>query len=167
VENLQLVGESRGFPQIVSGTAPARDSCMAGVRRYKDFDAWKLGEAFRAEVYRLVLNSSEACEDREYCCQILDAADGIGSNIAEGFLRYSPGSFKQFLDYSVSCLGEAEQRLIKGIARGYFTDAACAEALRFARRAAVAIVRLKQSQRDNRRPSATPKLRRRPTHPTK
>ena len=134
---------------------------MAGVRRYEDFNAWKVGEAFREEIYGLVAKSKEAREDRKYCSQILDAADGIGSNIAEGFLRFSPGDFARFLDYSVACLGEAEHRLIKGIGRGYFPEAACAEALRFAKRAATAIVRLKQSQRRDWKPTGSPKSQRR------
>ena len=134
---------------------------MTGVRRYKDFDAWKLGDAFREETYGLVLKSKDAREDRKYCSQLLDAADGIGSNIAEGCLRFSPGDFGRFLDYSVACLGEAEHRLINGIARGYFTEAACAEALRFAKRAATAIIRLKHSQRRDWKPAASPMPRRR------
>jgi four helix bundle protein len=123
-----------------------------GVRRYQDLIAWQLGEAFGAEVYRLVLNNQEARRDLKYCSQILDAADGISSNIAEGFPRCSRGDFCRFLDYSISSLGETERRLIKGIARGYFPEESCVEARRFAKRAAVAIVNLKKSQRRDWRP---------------
>ncbi len=137
------------------GTTRA-DAPGMGVRRYEDVIAWQLGEAFGAEVYRLVLNSADARRDWKYCSQILDAADGIGSNIAEGFLRCSPGDFSRFLDYSVSSLCEAERRLIKGIARGYFTEESCAEARRFARRATTAIIRLKRSQRRDWRPPPKP-----------
>jgi four helix bundle protein len=68
-------------------------------------------------------------------------------NIAEGFLRCSPGDFRRFLDYSLASLGETERRLKNGIARKFFEDSACAPAFRLAKRATMAIIRLKQSQR--------------------
>jgi four helix bundle protein len=130
------------------------------VRRYQEFHAWQLSEAFSAEVYRLVLTSKDAREDRKYYSQILNAADGIGSNIAEGFLRFCPGDFSQFLGYAVASLAEAERRLINGVSRGYFTATDCAQALRFAKRATVAIVRLKKSQRRDWKRPGTSKPRR-------
>ncbi len=118
-----------------------------GVRRYQDFIAWQLGEAFRLDVYRLVLGSEQAAQDLRYRGQILDAADGIGANIAEGFLRYSRPDFCRFLDYAIASLGEAERRLVNGIDRQYFDRASCSEALRLARRATKAMINLKRSQR--------------------
>jgi len=118
-----------------------------GVRRYHDLIAWQLADALHAQIYELVLKSPGARNDLRYKSQILEAADGVDSNIVEGFLRFSPGDFKRFLDYAFSSLGEAERRLRHGIARGYFSEDACGHALRLARRCGPAIVRLKQSQR--------------------
>ena len=108
--------------------------------------AWQLAEMFRAEVYRLVLGSAAAKEDLRYRSQILEAADGVGINVAEGFLSRSPGDFCRFLDYALSSLGEAERRLKNGIHRSYFDAALCGEAFLLARRALTAIIRLKASQ---------------------
>jgi len=118
-----------------------------GVRRFEELVAWQLADALQSEVYRLVFGSADARSDLRYKSQILDAADGIASNISEGFLRCSPGDFCRFLDYAVSSLGETERRLRNGIKRGYFDAAECSEALRYAKRGSKAIVRLKLSQR--------------------
>jgi len=102
---------------------------------------------FRAEIYRLVFGSAEANSDLKYRSQILEAADGVGVNVEEGFLRWSPPDFCRFLDYALSSLGEAESRLKNGIHRSYFDASSCHEAFLLARRALTAIVRLKQSQK--------------------
>jgi four helix bundle protein len=101
----------------------------------------------RAEIYRLVFGSAEADSDLKYKHQILEAADGIGVNVEEGFLRCSPGDFCRFLDYALASLGETERRLKNGIRRSYFDEASCRGAFLLARRALTAIVRLKQSQK--------------------
>ena len=116
-------------------------------RKCEELIAWQLSEAFRAEIYRLVRGGAEANQDIRYRSQIFEAADSIGVNIREGFLRFSPGEFCKFLDYALASLGEAEQRLKNGIRRTYFDEASCREALQLARRALTAIVRLKQSQK--------------------
>jgi four helix bundle protein len=116
-------------------------------RKCEELIAWQLSEAFRAEIYSLVRGSPEANDDLRYRRQIFDAADGIGVNIREGFLRFSPGEFCKFLDYALASLGEAEQRLKNGVRRTYFDEPSCREALQLARRALTAIVRIKQSQK--------------------
>jgi hypothetical protein len=68
----------------------------------------------------------------------------------EGFLRFSVGDFKRFLDYSLGSLGEAEGRLEDGIQLGYFDRGSCENAFRFAKRCLAATIRLKRSQRDTR-----------------
>src|SRR5215510_11113317 len=119
---------------------------MPGLRRYQDFVAWQLAEAFNEEVHRLVLGCPNATRNFRYRDQILDASDGVSDNFVEGFLRRAPRSFALFLDYALSSLGEAERRLHQGIRKGYFNDTDCAEAFQLARRCLTAMVRLKQSQ---------------------
>ena len=120
---------------------------MAGARRYEELIAWQLADAFQSEIYRLVFGSWEAHEDTKFKTQIMNSADSVGVNIAEGFRRFSPGDFRRFLDYSLSSLAESARRLKNGIARRYFEQSNCAEALQLAKRATKAIIRLKQSQR--------------------
>jgi len=117
------------------------------VRQYKELFAWQTAEGFKLEVFRLVKDSELAQKDYKFRSQILEAARSVPSNITEGFLRYSPGDFMRFLDYSLASLGEAERRLHDGIQLGYFPASACQDALKLARRCATACVRLKHSQR--------------------
>ena len=119
---------------------------MAGVRRYKDFDAWQLAEAFKKEVFRLVRHSPGASRNFKYRDQLREAAGGISKHIAEGYLRCAPLDFAHFLDYALGSLAEAEERLGDGVELEYFSEPDCREAFRFAKRCTVATGRLKQSQ---------------------
>ena len=121
------------------------------VRHYKDLIAWQLAERFKVEIFGLLQASSRASEDRIYTEQLTAAASSVTSNITEGFLRFSPGDFKRFLDYALGSLGEAEGRLADGIQLGYFDATSCEQAFRFAKRCLVATVRLKKSQRETKR----------------
>jgi four helix bundle protein len=123
------------------------------VRRYQDFIAWQLGEQLKLDIFRIVLGSRKAKADLRFMSQILEAARSVPGNIAEGFLRCSPGDFARFLDYSIASIGEAERRLHDGAQLNYFAIEECADAFKLARRCLTACVRLKQSQirylRDN------------------
>ena len=117
-----------------------------GVRNHREFFAWQTAVALKAQVVRLVMGS-EARRDYRYRSQILEAARGVPSSIVEGFRWCNPGDFKRFLDYSISSIGEVEQRLEDGIELGYFSVADCAEAFRLAKLCMTACIRLKNSQR--------------------
>ena len=118
-----------------------------GVRHYRELFAWQTAVALNSQVVRLVMGSPEARKDLRYRSQILEAGRGVPSSIVEGFLRCNPGDFRRFLDYSISSIGEAEQRLRDGIELGYFSAKDCAEAFRLARLCLTACIRLKNSQR--------------------
>lgn len=138
---------------------------MAGVRRYEDFDAWQLAEAFRKEVFRLVRGSPDALRDYRYRDQLRNAAGGISKHITEGYLRFSPLDFARFLDYALGSLGEAERRLRDGVELDYFKAADCREAIQFAKRCFVAVRRLKESQiryAEGLRPKQRRRLKRKP-----
>lgn len=117
-----------------------------GVRRYKDLIVWQLAEGFKSEVFGLVRLSARAQADRRYRDQVISASSAVSKDIAEGFLRHSAGDFARFLAFALGSLAEAESRLQDGVELGYFPREDCAEAFRFARRAAVAMTRLKVSQ---------------------
>jgi four helix bundle protein len=120
---------------------------VAGIRRYRDLIAWQMANAFKSEVLSLVQNSALVQRDLRYRDQLVNASTAVTKDIAEGFLRCSPATFAAFLGYALGSLGEAEDRLEDGVLLGYFRREDCEAALRFGRRAAVAITRLKQSQR--------------------
>ena len=115
-------------------------------RRYQELIAWQLGERLKREIFRIVRSSREAQADLRFKSQILEAARSVPGNIAEGFLRCSPGDFTRFLDYSIASIGEGESRLKDGADLGYFPESDCATAFKLARRCLTACVRLKQSQ---------------------
>jgi four helix bundle protein len=117
-----------------------------GVHRYRDLIAWQLAEEFKREVLTIVNGSSLAKEDLRFRSQLLECSRAVSKDIAEGFLRFSPGYFISFLDYALGSLGEAERRLIDGVELKYFSELECQEARRFAKRCMVATIRLKQSQ---------------------
>jgi len=116
------------------------------VRSYRDLIAWQLADRFKKEVFRLLRESPDAWNDLRFRNQLLDAATSVTSNLAEGFLRYSPGEFRKFIDYGLGSLAEAEGRLDDGIELRYFRADACAQAFLLARRCLTASIRLKQSQ---------------------
>jgi four helix bundle protein len=120
---------------------------MAGVKRYRALWAWQTGDQFKLQVFGLVRSSPEASRDFKFRDQLRGAARSVPANIAEGFLRHSPGDLMRFLDYAIASLAEAELHLRDGIQLGYFEPEACEEAFVLARRCMTAAVRLKQSQK--------------------
>jgi four helix bundle protein len=129
--NLQLPPDSRS----IGLERNVRDLIrVMSVRRYQDLIAWQMAEAFKNEVFRIVLASPRACADRRYKDQLLAAAESVSANVAEGFVRGSPGDFRRFLRIALGSLVEAEVRLRDGIALSYFGDRDCELAFRYARR---------------------------------
>ena len=115
-------------------------------RRYEELFAWQLGDKFKQEVFRIVQSSPEAERNFKYRDQILEAASGVPKDIAEGFVRKSPGYMVQFLDFALGSLAEAQERLKDGIQLSYFPASDCSLAFRYAMRCQQASLRLKQSQ---------------------
>jgi four helix bundle protein len=77
---------------------------------------------------------------------VRDAASGIEACIAEGFARFVPGEFAQFLRYALGSLKEAETRLTDGVHRSYFTAERCQLAFTWARRCRAVTAGLRASQ---------------------
>jgi four helix bundle protein len=121
---------------------------MTSVRRYQDLIAWQTGDAFHDEIARLIEGSPAARRNFKFCDQILDAAESVPHNIAEGFLRYSSRELCRFIDIALGSLVEAESRLRKRIRRKYFAAADCEAAFRLACRCLSASIKLKKSQKD-------------------
>ena len=141
---------SRDFPrfqQDCAGTESASLPGMATVKRYRELWAWQTGDRFKLQVFDLVRSSPDASKNFKFRDQLREAARSVPANIAEGFLRFSPGDLMRFLDYALASLGEAELHLRDGIELGYFEPGTCEEAFRLARRCSTATIRLKQSQK--------------------
>jgi four helix bundle protein len=130
----------------LSGMACAESGGMGGVTHFKDLIAWQTATLFNNEIRRLVNESPGALRDYKYRDQIFESSLSVPANIAEGFVRFKPKVFKEFLGYSLGSILETEERLRDGIKRGYFKAEDCADAFRFGRRCFTACVRLRKSQ---------------------
>jgi four helix bundle protein len=115
------------------------------VRKYHDLVAWQLAEAFKEEVFRLILSSPAAMRDFRYRSQVQEAAAAVSSDIAEGFLRYHAPEMATFLRYAQASLGEAERRLNDGVKLKYLKADDCQLAFQLCRRCAKATSNLRKS----------------------
>jgi four helix bundle protein len=97
------------------------------VRRYEDLLAWKLTNELKREVYALIATPPSST-DIKFCNQLRESAASSPRNIAEGFGRFRPAVFAQFLEIAIGSLMETKYSLQDGIDRGYFTEARVAPA---------------------------------------
>ena len=114
---------------------------MAGLRNFRDLDAHKLAVLVRRRVFALT-RSGSVTKDFKFVDQIRDAARGGPRNIAEGFSRFKPTEFHQFLSYAKSTLDETGDAIEDGFESGYFTGEQKDEVLALIDRANGAISRL-------------------------
>jgi len=99
-----------------------------GARTPEDLHAYRAARALKLEVYRLVKATPEAYQDWTFRRQIFSAAASHEINIAEGFRRFGPAEFAQFLTVSRGSLEETAKWIQDGIDRGYFSPEACGSA---------------------------------------
>jgi four helix bundle protein len=111
-------------------------------RTYAELDAWQLANQLKLGVYALTETGS-VTRDFRFREQLRDAAASGPSNIAEGFGRYKPAQFRQFLDIAIASLTETSNHLRDGVDRKHFTGAAVDPLLRLAARARGASIGLK------------------------
>jgi four helix bundle protein len=123
-------------------------------RRYEDLEAWQLADALKLEVYALT-ETGPAAKDFEFRDQIRDSAASNSKNISEGFGRFRPAPFAQFMEFAVSSAMETKDSLKDGVDRGYFTPERVARAQELAVRSIQCstklIVYLKWKARQERR----------------
>jgi four helix bundle protein len=120
------------------------DSCIrqhVGAHSFHELDAWQLSNDLKLGVYEL-LRDPDVQRDVEFRGQIQNAAASAPRNIAEGFGRYLPREFSQYLRIANGSLMETSNHLRDGCDRGYFTADEIEPLLRLARRASAAVTRL-------------------------
>lgn len=84
--------------------------------------AYQLSMDLKTQVLELIYNSP-AQHDTKLAGQISDAASSVPSNISEGFYRFNPAEFAQFVKYSRGSLQEVRTRLPDGVAKRHYTQA--------------------------------------------
>jgi four helix bundle protein len=128
----------RNTPQNACGSARASSTGMLGVKRAEDLDAYKLAVELRKDVFRLTSRGTVS-RDFKFVSQIRDAARGGPRNIAEGFSRFAPSEFHQFLSYAKASLDETRTHVEDGRESNYFNHEETERLLTFAKRALAAI----------------------------
>lgn len=94
---------------------------MGAAKRFEDLIVWQLSVHVRDAVYALT-ETGGASRDFKFRDQIRDAASSAPRNIAEGFLRYSPPEFAQFMNIAKGSLGETQNHLLHGKQQKYFSE---------------------------------------------
>jgi four helix bundle protein len=98
-------------------------------RTYQEMDVWKLCDEVRQLVVEATAKPSVVTH-RKFCDQICGAAENAASDVAEGFARFRPREFAQFLGYAISSLAEVRERTRHGQARRLFEDETAAAIIR-------------------------------------
>ena len=114
---------------------------VVGVRSFTELDAWKLANELKLGVYDLI-QSDQVKRDLEFRNQIRNAAASAPRNIAEGFGRYQPREFSQYLRIANGSLMETSNHLQDGKDRGYFKSEDVERLQLLARRASAAVTAL-------------------------
>jgi four helix bundle protein len=103
------------------GTRNAARSAMA-VRDFQGLVCWQLSHELKCEVFDFT-SQGPASQDFKYRDQIRASSASAPSNIAEGFGRFRPGEFAQYLAWARASLIETHNHLIDGRDRRYLTEA--------------------------------------------
>jgi four helix bundle protein len=110
---------------------------------FDELDCWQLANELKVGVYTLT-ESGTAARDFDSRYQIRKSAASAPSNIAEGFGRYKPPQFRQFLDVAIASLYETSNHLRDGVERKHFKPVDIEPLLRLAKRASAASIGLKR-----------------------
>jgi four helix bundle protein len=107
---------------------------MAGKKSPEEFDAWQLAWELKERVFAFTSNPP-ATNDHEFCHGIRDAARSAPDNIAEGFYRFAPTDFANFVRIAKGSLGEVRNQLLHARSHNYVNNAEYAELSKLCHRA--------------------------------
>jgi len=91
------------------------------VRDFRALVCWQLSHELKCEVFDFT-NVGQASRDFRHRDQIRDSSASAPSNIAEGFGRFRPTEFAQYLNWARASLMETQDHLIDAHDRGYLSD---------------------------------------------
>ena len=95
---------------------------MAGARSPEEFDAWQLAWDLKERVFAFTATAPAVC-DRRFCEEIREASRSAPDNIAEGFYRFNPPDFANFVRIARGSLGEVRNQLRHAHSKKYLNDA--------------------------------------------
>ena len=91
---------------------------VSGVLDFRDLVAWQLAEELKCEVLTFT-STGPAARDFRFRDDIRASSASAPANIAEGFGRFKPRQFAQFLGIAKGSLQETENHLIDAYDRRY------------------------------------------------
>ena len=124
---------------------------LAGVNRYEDLHVWQLSVKLRDAIERLTA-SGRVARDFEFKDQIRDSSSSPPRNIAEGFGRFRPKPFANFLRIARGSLQETRNLLQEGETKRYFKTSDVGRLLRIqvrADKAAIGLIKYLESCPDD------------------
>jgi four helix bundle protein len=107
---------------------------MAGARDHEELDVWKLANELRQRM-RPILARPELRNDFDLWKQLKRATRSPCPNVAEGFSRFYPRDFAQYVRIAKGSLSEFIDHMGEAEACGYTTRAETAELIVLAKRA--------------------------------
>jgi four helix bundle protein len=107
---------------------------MSGFNSPEEFDAWQLAWELKEKVHAFT-DHLPASRDSKFCEEIRQSARSAPDNIAEGFYRFNPPDFANFVRVARGSLGEVRNQLRHAHARKYLNDEQFRELSRLCRRA--------------------------------
>ena len=107
---------------------------MAGLRSPEEFHAWQLAWELKERVYAFTASAPTA-SDFKFCDEIRESARSAPDNIAEGFYRFNPIDFANFVRIARGSLGEVRNQLRHARSEKYLNDAQFGELAHLCRRA--------------------------------
>ena len=97
-----------------------------GARTFRELEVWQLADRLRTEIANLTI-ADPVRKDFRFCAELQSSARSIGANIAEGFARYRPAEFVQFLRYARGSLAEVDTYVRELRLRSLVPPSACDE----------------------------------------
>ena len=90
-----------------------RNVGLVAVRDFRDLICWQLSYELKCEVLAFT-DTASVSKDFEYCDQIRNSSASAPRNVSDGFGRFTPGEFAQYLKWARASLMETQNHLIDG-----------------------------------------------------
>lgn len=114
---------------------------MTTAYRYEDLVCWQLASELEQLVFELTANGP-ASKDFKFRDQMRDSSSSATRNMAEGFGRFRPTEFANFLRIARGSLMETHNGAGAGLKKGYFSEKDTDRMQRLATRSSTATKRL-------------------------
>ena len=111
-----------------------RYGVMSGFKSPEEFDAWQLAWELKEKIVAFTARGPTV-RDGKFCEEILKTARSAPDNISEGFYRFNPTDFANFVRIARGSLGEVRNQLRHAHSSRYLTDVEYGDLNRLCRRA--------------------------------